>query len=94
MKNERTVGNKSKDMYIALLVDDREKLLTRVETTSSLVGTLKQKLLQLVAPEKARDIDVLAAPLDITPDPSIGNGSPYEPLPNNINTYEQSPQQS
>lgn len=86
------VLNKSKDMYIAQLVDDREKLLTRVETTSSLVGTLKQKLLQLVAPEKARDVDVLAAPLDIPPDSLVANGSPNEPLANNVNTYEHAPQ--
>lgn len=86
------VLNKSKDMYIAQLVDDREKLLTRVETTSSLVGTLKQKLLQLVAPEKARDVDVLAAPLDMIPDPLVAKGSPNEPLQDNLNTHAYSSQ--
>jgi hypothetical protein len=74
------ITNKAKDMYIAQLVDDREKLLTRVETTSRLVGRLKSKLLQLVAPQATRDIDVLASPPDMTPDPSVVNGSPHEPL--------------
>jgi len=86
------VLNKSKDMYIAQLVDDREKLLTRVETTSSLVGTLKEKLLRLVAPERARDIDILAAPPDTTPDPSAVNRSANEPLSDNVNSYEHSAQ--
>jgi hypothetical protein len=87
------VLNKSKDLYIARLVDVNEKLLTRVETTSSLMGRLKEKLLQLVAPDTARDLEVLTAPSDTTPDPSASNVSPNEPLANNTATYEHSPQQ-
>jgi hypothetical protein len=86
------VLNKSKDFYIAKLVGDNEKLLTRVETTSSLMGRLKEKLLQLVAPETARDIEVLTAPSETIPDPSASNVSPNEPLANNVNIYEHSPQ--
>jgi hypothetical protein len=87
------VLNKSKDLYIARLVDVNEKLLTRVETTSSLMGRLKERLLQLVAPETVRDIEVLTAPPDTTPDFAEANESPNEPLPNNAHTYEHSPQQ-
>jgi hypothetical protein len=87
------VLNKSKDLYIARLVDVNEKLLTRVETTSSLMGRLKEKLLQLVAPETARDIEVLTAPSETTPDSSASNMSRNESLANNVNTYEYSPQE-
>jgi hypothetical protein len=88
------VLNKSKDLYIAKLVETNDKLLTRVEATSSLVGRMKEKLLQLVAPGAARDIDVLAAPPDTTPDPPVVEGNPNEPLPNNVNAnYEHAPQE-
>jgi hypothetical protein len=87
------ITNKAKDMYIAQLVETNEKLLTRVETTSSLVGRLKEQLLRLVAPQESRDIDILPASPDTTPDPSAATESPNEPLADNINTtYEYAPQ--
>jgi hypothetical protein len=87
------VLNKSKDLYIAQLVETNEKLLTRVETTSTLVGRLKEQLLRLVAPQESRDIDALPASPETTPDPSAATESPEEPLADNINpAYEYAPQ--
>lgn len=89
--------NKSKDMYITQLIEDREKereqLLVRIETSNRLVGRLKNRLLQLVAPRTTRDIDALEAPSDMPSDPPVANASPDQPLPNNAsNNYEYSPQ--
>ena len=87
------ITNRAKDMYIAQLVETNEKLLTRVEDTSSLVGRLKEQLLRLVAPQESRDIDALPASPDTTLDPSAATESPNEPLADNINTtYEYAPQ--
>jgi hypothetical protein len=87
------ITNRAKDMYIAQLVETNEKLLTRVETTSTLVGRLKEQLLRLVAPQESRDIDALPASPDTTPDPSAATESPSEPLADNINpAYAYAPQ--
>lgn len=92
------VLNKSKDMYITQLIEDREKereqLLVRIESSNRLVGRFKAKLLQLVAPRTTRDIDFLAAPTEPTPDPPGSNVSPDASLSDNTNDhYEYAPQE-
>jgi hypothetical protein len=96
--------NQGKDYVIEQLHQERGQLLTRIETSNRLVGELKHKLLQLEAPKGQmadsqtpfdhavpyRDVEDVSSSQTIDPTPSV---SPNEPLPNNANTYEHSPQE-
>ena len=96
--------NQGKDYVIEQLNQEREQLLTRIETSSRRVGELEIRLLQLEAPKRPatapptpldpvatyHDVEDVSSSHTIHPTPNM---SPYEPLPDNVNTYEHSPQQ-
>lgn len=91
------VLNKSKDLYITQLIEDREKereqLLARIESSNRLVGRFKNRLFQLMAPRTARDVDALP-PSSGVPSPPTSHTSPDASLlANTPNQYEHPPQE-
>jgi hypothetical protein len=96
--------NQGKDYVIEQMHQEREQLLTRIETSSRRVGELEIKLLQLETPKRQttasqtpsdhavpyRDVEDVSSSHTIDPTPSV---SPNEPLADNPNNhYEHSPQ--
>ena len=96
--------NQGKDYVITQLQEQNRELIVRVETSSRLIGQLETKVLQLEAPKRPttapptsldpaetyRDVEDVSSSHTIDP---TSNVSLNEPLPDNVDTYENSPQQ-
>lgn len=87
--------NRGKDYFIEQLQKEREDFITRIETSSHLIGQLETKLLQLEAPRQPTpgNDTFSSSPVRITVR-SESNVFPNEPLSDNTDdNYEHSPQE-
>jgi hypothetical protein len=89
-----TIMNAGKDYLIDQLREERKELITRIETSSRLIGRLKTRLLQLMPGRPTQGNDTYAPRSDRSASPPESNVYRDVTLSDNTNdNYEYSPQE-